>query len=734
MSRSRSRSKEPVGGALYKEARTADVWRFLRLRLLGLVAVGVFAIAAPSSAPWTLRLIVFGVVLGAVPAGVLIERFAPVRQRDPWHMAVVFAVLLAIASFIPEHWLAMAVAFVAAAMTLVSNGAVARTGTVVVVGWIGFAVTAVLLDIAGGLAAIMVAGFVLSLAHAYYREWMKRRAAIDDRYERLVFAARLFFWELDIESERITAVHGDIEGALGWSVDEAVGRCFRDFMAQGDVLVSDAVMDGREVFDAVLYMRHRDGRAVPVRSQIRNLGDGVLQGAASDVSELTDAADQIRHQARHDDLTGLLNRRGLLERVEQLVASDASLGHCLMVIDLVRFQDINEAFGHDRGDEVLRIIGQRLLDESGSDVVARLGGNEFAVLVRCGAREHVLAAAVDRIGELVRRPVAAAGASIAIRASLGVAPVAVGVTAIELIRQGDMAVHEAKLNRLSWCLYEPAPIEPVVERLTLAAELEQAITDNQFKLWVQPKVSVVDRRLVGVEALARWEHPELGLLQPERFIPMIEISEGYHRFTDAMIRQALEIVERCKPDWPEAEVAVNLHPRSFDDPRLVERIATMLVRASMEPKRLKIEVTEVESIAENGLAMQTYRDLVALGVGLSVDDFGTGYASLHRLRFVSPTEVKLDQRFVRNLADDSHDRTIVESTVGLARSLGIDCVAEGVETTEVCDIVTSLGCSVVQGYLFGRPMPVEDFCAQLRGDRHRVWETPLELEAAPSAT
>ena len=730
MSGPKLRAKEPAAaGALYKEARTADVWRFLRLRFLGLLAVGAFALAAPSSASFGLRLVAFFVVLLALPAGVLIERFTAVHHRDSWHMAVVFGVLLSMSSIIPEHWMAMAVAYVAAAMTLVSNGAVVRTGTVVCLGWLGFVMTAWLLDVEGGVAAMLIAGFVLLLAHLYYRDWMKRRAAVDDRYQRLVSAARLFFWELDVETERITAIHGDVEGALGWTAEEAIGRSFRDFMVDRTVVAFDILNEGHDRFDRVLYMRHRDGRAVPIRSQIQNLGNGLLQGAATDISELTDAAEQIHHQSRHDDLTGLLNRRGLLERIDGLLSSDTPLGHCLMVIDLVRFQDINEAFGHERGDEVLQIIGQRLLDESGSDVVARLGGNEFAVLATCGSKEHVVMATVDRIGELVRRPVVAGGASIAIRASIGVAPVVEGVTAIELVRQSDMAVHEAKLNRLSWSRYEPTPIEPVVERLTLAAELEAAIDDDQFKLWLQPKVSVEDRRLVGIEALARWEHPRLGLLRPDRFIPMIEISEGYHRFTDAMLRQALEIVQRCKPYWPEAEIAVNLHPRSFDDPRLVERIAAMLVKARVEPERLKIEVTEVESIAENGPAMQTYRDLVAIGVGLSVDDFGTGYASLHRLRFVSPTEVKLDQAFVRNLAVDPHDRTIVESTVKLARSLGIECVAEGVETVEVCDIVTSLGCSVVQGFLFGRPMPADDLLAQLRGECVPVWQAALPLQS-----
>lgn len=717
-----------MGGALYKEARTADVWRFLRLRFLGFMAIGAFVLAAPSTASVGLRLVTFGAMLIALPVGVLIERVAPVHQRDTWHMLVIFAVLLSVTVAIPDHWVAMAITFVATAMTLISNGAVVRTRTVVLLGWIGFVASAGLNDdVQGGIAAMVVAGFVLALAHVYFQSWMKRRAAVDERYQSLVFAARMFFWELEIESETITAIHGDVEGALGWTAQQAVGRCFREFLVDRDVVAFGAIEKGEDVFDRVLYMRHRDGHAVPVRSQIRNLGNGSLQGAASDISELAEAAARIRHQSRHDELTGLLNRRGLLDQIDQVLDRDDPTGVCLIVIDLVRFQDINEAFGHDRGDEVLHIVGQRLVGEAGSDVVARLGGNEFAVLLECGGSETFVAETVARIGELVRRPVEAGGAGIAIRASLGVAPVTADVTAIELIRQGDMAVHEAKLNRLSWTLYEPAPIEPVIERLTLAAELDNAVESGEFHLWVQPKVSVEGRRLVGVEALARWHHPELGVLTPNRFIGMIEISEGYHRFTDAMLSQALDMVAGWVPQWPEAEIAVNLHPRSFDDPHLVDRVEGMLMTAGVEPARLKLEVTEVDSIAENGPALQSCRDLVALGVGLSVDDFGTGYSSLHRLRFVNPTEVKLDQRFVRNLVHDEHDRTIVRSTVDLARSLGIACVAEGVETAEVCDVVTELGCEVIQGFLFGRPMEADDFAAQLNGDTPASWEAELPL-------
>ena len=692
--------------------------------MLGFSIVALFVIVVPSEAAMVIRFAVAGIVLLALPVSYAIERFTSVQRRDPMHMAAVFAVLIFVATAIPAHWLAMVIVFVAVAMTLISNGAATSVGLVVSFGWIGFLGASVLGEIRGGVAAMLVTGLVFVLARIYYQEWLQRRAAVDERYERLVSAARLFFWEIEVETETVTALHGDVEGALGWSPEAVIGTSFRTYLADPHLANFTALEDELVVYDRVLRMHHRDGSIVPIRSQIHNLGNGFLQAVASDVTELTEAAERIRHQSEHDELTGLLNRRGLLARVDHAL-QPGKPNVCLLVIDLVRFQDINEAFGHDRGDEVLQIVGNRLAQEADSEVVARLGGNEFAVMLACGSSDASMAAAVARVGELVRRPVAAGGAGIAIRASLGIAPAAPGVSAIELLRQGDMAVHEAKLSSRPWCKYEPTPTAPIVERLTLAAELDRAIERGEFSLWVQPKVSMVDGTLAGIEALCRWHHPRLGVLSPERFIGLVEISEAYHRFSEAMVAQALEIASDCTDVWPDVEIAVNLHPRSFDQPHLVERIKGMLMTAGLTPKHLKLEITEVDEVSESGTALMTCLTLHELGIGLSVDDFGTGHASLNRLRLVHPTEVKLDQAFVRNLPNNAGDRTIVRSTVELANELGIACVAEGVETAEVCEIVASLGCTVVQGYLFGRPMPRHEFMAQLRNEVARSWEQPV---------
>ena len=369
-------------GSLYREARTGEIWRFLRVRLLGLAVVALFVQVAPSSADLTTRLAIAGIALLALPVVCLIERFVPVARRDSAHMALMFALLVVVATAIPEHWLPMVLAFVTVAMTLIGNGAAQSPSAVVLFGWLGFLGSSVLGEVRGGMTALVLTGVIFVLARLYYRDWFERRAAVDERYERLVSAARLFFWEIEIETELITALHGDVEGALGWTPDEVLGTPFRNYLADPDIVRFAALEDGDAIFDRVLRMRHRDGHVVPIRSQIHDLGNGYLQAVASDVTELAEAAERIRHQSEHDDLTGLLNRRGLLARIDEAL----QLGKpdiCLLVIDLVRFQDINEAFGHDRGDEVLQIVGSRLAQEANSAVVARLGGNEFALVLTC---------------------------------------------------------------------------------------------------------------------------------------------------------------------------------------------------------------------------------------------------------------------------------------------------------------------------------------------------------------
>lgn len=722
----------PIDGGLYREARDGAAWRFVAARLVGFFVLVVYVLAVPSGHGWTPRLVAAGVALSLAPVAVWVERAIRADARDATHGAVLNTALLVAAAVTPDHWLAAFAVFVATSMTLIGNGAQRFGLSVIAVSALGFVVTAIVHDVAGGAPAIVLTCVVFALSQLYYSEWRRRRAEVDQRYEQLVSAAKLFFWEIDIESEVITAVHGDVEGALGWTADEALGQSFRNFLVEPEVVAFAAVVDGMTEFDRVLEMYHRDGHTLPIRNQIRVVGNGRLQAAASDISELADAAAQLRHQSEHDELTGLLNRQGLLARVAEQLESTAD-GLCLLAIDLIRFKEINDAFGHARGDEVLRVVGNRLAMESGSEIVARLGGNEFAVLLPCGGREDTMTAMVERIGAVVRHPVAIGGAGIAIRASLGVARVRPGVSPMELLREADVATHEAKLNNLSWACYREAPTEPIVERLTLAAQLDPAIEQGQFELWVQPKVSLDDHKLVGVEALARWNHPELGLLTPNRFIPLIEISDAYHRFSDAMVRQALDIAIACQPHWPDVEIAVNLHPRSFDEPKIVDRIGHMLQLTGVYPSRLKLEITEVDALAESGVGLDTCRSLAELGIAISVDDFGTGHASLNRLRLIAPTEVKLDQAFIRNLDHNAADQTIVRSTVKLAESLGMTCVAEGVETEAVREIVQALGCPVVQGYLFGRPMRVADFLAQLSGDAEPIWKQPFSAPALGQA-
>lgn len=643
-------------GDLYDETRTAGLRAYVGTRWVGLAVLATFALLTPADTSWTLRLLAVSVALLGLPLVVAVERVLPASDRDLVHLAIGLTQVGVMVALVDELWIVGVVTWTVFSLTLLAQRLDPLAVLVLAYGLAWIVVLALVHEVERAELTLIAAVVWMILVGFYYQQWRSSRAEIDARYSRLVSSAKLFFWEIDIETGEIVAITGDTEGALGWTRAEVVGTSYERYLVDPGVVSFDRVIAGDAVFDNVLRMWHRDGHAVPIRNHMQNLGNGRLQAAASDVSELTAAAERITYQNEHDDLTDLYNRPGLLRRLgEELEGPDRPSNLCLLAIDLVRFMDVNDAFGHARGDEVLRIIGARLEAEADSDVVARLGGNEFAMLVRCDAHERDgVPDVVARVLDAVRRPVTIGGAGIALRASVGLARATAEVTPIELVRQADVATHHAKISRLTWSQYEAAPTEPIVERLTLAAQLDEAIADGQFRLWVQPKVSLSKGTIVGVEGLARWQHPELGLLTPNRFIGLVELSDAYQRFTESMVRQALELVGEILPHWPDAEIAVNLHPQSFDDPALVCRIRSLLDEAGLEPRHLKIEITEVDSMTESSAAIDRCHELVDAGIGLSVDDFGTGHSSLSRLRLIGPTEVKLDQSFVRQIDEREH--------------------------------------------------------------------------------
>jgi len=437
-----------------------------------------------------------------------------------------------------------------------------------------------------------------------------------------------------------------------------------------------------------------------------------------DITERVRAEEALRHQALHDALTDLPNRTLLHDRLGHALRASRRDGRplALLLLDLDRFKEVNDTFGHHRGDDLLRQVAARLRGAlRASDTIARLGGDEFAALLP-GADESGARAAATALRAALDVPLVLAGQALQLGASIGVALApAHGEDAPTLLRHADTAMYAAKrAGDTDVAVYDPAHDPHSPDRLALLAELREAITQGALALHYQPKVALATGQVHGVEALVRWPHPVHGLLPPDQFIPLAE----QHGLIGPLTLWVLEEALRQGKLWARAgwdlNVAVNLSAWSLHDASLPDTIAALLRRFDAPPGRLRLELTEGSVMADAERALEVLTRLTALGVGLSVDDFGTGYSSLAYLKRLPVDEVKIDRSFVRDLATDEADAAIVHSTVGLGRSLGLQVVAEGVEDRATWDLLARMGCDVAQGYYLSRPLPAAAVADWLR--------------------
>ncbi|MGY2003623.1 putative bifunctional diguanylate cyclase/phosphodiesterase [Blastococcus sp. SYSU DS1024] len=417
------------------------------------------------------------------------------------------------------------------------------------------------------------------------------------------------------------------------------------------------------------------------------------------------AEDELRYRARHDALTGLLNRAALGEEIGSAV-DDARAGGpaiAVLLLDLDRFKEVNDALGHHVGDALLRSVADRLAEELREEtVLARLGGDEFVVLLRgCGAEEAEQVA--QRALRAIRRPFPVDGLLLEVDGSCGVA--VEGERAADLLRHADVAMYAAKADQLGVAVYRPALDADAPAQLRTFGELRRAIRDGELLVHYQPRVAVADGRVLGVEALVRWQHPERGLVPPAEFIPLAEQTGLIRPITDAVLEQALAACRRWRDQGLELTVGVNLSARSLLDTCLVDRVAGLLRAHGLPAGCLELEITESAAMKDPGRALEVLHRLRDLGVELSVDDYGTGHASLAYLTRLPVSTLKIDRSFVQTMELDAGDRTIVRSTVELAHSLGLRVVAEGVETRATWAELARLGCDAAQGFWLARPMP-----------------------------
>jgi len=428
----------------------------------------------------------------------------------------------------------------------------------------------------------------------------------------------------------------------------------------------------------------------------------------------------VERMAAHDALTGLPNRVAFQTRTDVAVAAAgaADRGPTVLMLDLDGFKEVNDNLGHHAGDLLLVEVGRRLRGVlRADDTVARLGGDEFAVLLS-DAGESSGEAAAARIAEVINAPFQIDGVTLDIEVSIGIATGGPGDDTATLLRHADIAMYTAKEHRLGHTRFNPGQAHETANRLTLLGDLRRALDhDGEIELHYQPKVSVRSGRVIGAEALARWQHPVRGLVGPNDFIPVLEGTSLIHRFTARVLDLALGQARQWLDAGHRIPVAVNVSTRCLLDPAFPESVNAALERAGVPGDLLCVEITENTVMADPERAIDVLRRVRALGVTTAIDDFGTGYSSMAYLKILPVDEIKVDRSFVRDMAVDHSNRVLVESTVDLGHNLGLVVVAEGVEDGPTVTALQDLGCDVAQGYHYAKPLAAAEFTAFL-SERH----------------
>ena len=435
---------------------------------------------------------------------------------------------------------------------------------------------------------------------------------------------------------------------------------------------------------------------------------------------------RMRHDALHDALTGLPNRTFLQRAIGTAlddVETGRSPGVAVMLLDLDEFKAVNDTLGHEHGDQLLIEVGARLTAAVGkAGSVVRLGGDEFAVLIPATKDERRVLQIGRRMLRALEEPISLDGLEVEIGASVGIAlaPMHAGDSAA-LLKRADLAMYDAKTSNSGVRMYESELDTSSPLRLTLVSELRTALQNGTIQVHVQPQAQLVSGEVVGVEALVRWEHPELGWISPDEFIPIAERSGLIGPLTSHVLDLSLAACARWRREGHELGIAVNLSARSLHDADLVAEVDRLLRRHGVPAKQLTLEVTEGSVMADPTRAVAVLHGLRELGVRLSVDDFGTGYSSLAYLQRLPVQEVKIDRSFVIGLGQARENTAIVRAIVDLGRALGLEVVAEGVEDADTWQMLAAMNCDLVQGWHLARPMPCDDLPAWL--DAHEQART-----------
>jgi diguanylate cyclase (GGDEF)-like protein/PAS domain S-box-containing protein len=556
--------------------------------------------------------------------------------------------------------------------------------------------------------------------------------------EQLRFQAKL----LDAVGQSVIAT--DLEGKVlywnrgaqelyGWSPGEALERNLRvltvpeELLDQAEAIRSE-LWAGR-TWSGEMLLRRKDGSHVSVLGTATPFFDdrgnlaGMI-GVSTDISERKALEAELERRASHDPLTGLPNRHTLVDRLGQalLRTKRGKEGRKVGVLfmDLDGFKTINDSLGHEAGDRLLVTVAERLRKRlRPEDVLARFGGDEFAVLLEEVADASETIRVAQRIAESLREPFTVNDHQVNLSTSVGIA---LGSAHTKddpegMLRNADAAMYKAKEQGLGcYAVFDPAMQTRAQERLELEAELRRALEQGEFVLYYQPEVSLYNGSMVGLEALLRWQHPERGLLKPSAFVPLAEETDVIAPIGRWVLEEACRQAKRWEEEHPLASpmtMEVNLSSKQLRRRELARTVEEALTRAGVEAHTLALDITETVLIGASEHNAQALEALKKMGIRLSLDDFGTGYSSLSYLKRLPVDRVKVDRSFVKGLGGNATDTAVVRMIIELCHTLGVEVLAEGVETSEQAALLKDMGCDVGQGYYFARPLRSEELAEQL---------------------
>ena len=484
-------------------------------------------------------------------------------------------------------------------------------------------------------------------------------------------------------------------------------------------VISRALRDGDNDHSFDVKLRDERGEWRDYEAVVRNLiGNPSVRGIlinARDVTERIELENQLRHEAFHDPLTQLPNRALFMERLRTALSMAATSSHrvAVLFLDLDRFKVVNDSLGHNVGDELLVALADRLRTTTGDgNTVARFGGDEFVILIPELRNEDQATDMARRILDSLRLPVKLFGHNASVTASIGISlSTAERSQPRELLRSADIALFHAKeLGRGRYVLFDETLDRYSVERLELEAELREAVERDQLVLEYQPEIDLASRRIVGVEALVRWDHPERGRIPPGDFIGLAEETGeivGIGKWVlAAACRQAAEWKALLPPGAP-FTMSINLSANEFMESGLVWEVLRTLRKTGLDASSLRMEISESVLLHDAPFINEVFVDLKQLGVELAIDDFGTGYSSLSYLRKVPADVLKIDRSFVADVDTDQREAAIVQAVVAVAEALGMRVIAEGIERSEQLDYLTAIGCDSGQGFFFSRPVAAD---------------------------